>query len=128
MIEYFFLEIENPSKFEDPELKKNALDRLGFWQKISVKTLEMQYIQPAFQGGKNMVDNLMLNVIINSSNLKTTSIPKQKVLSFLHDNFQDCETIEGIDRDEYYKELLKEIKGDKIDLTSIIEKRKLKNF
>jgi hypothetical protein len=128
MIDYFFLEIETSSKFEDPELKKMLLIGLGFWQKISVKTLKMQYIQPSVQKGKNMIDNLMLNVIIYSSKLNAISIPKQTVLSFLHDNFQDCEMIEGIDRDEYYKELLKEIKSDEIDLTPIIEKRNSKNI
>jgi hypothetical protein len=88
MIDYFFLEIENPVKLDDPELRKKALIRLGFWDKVSVKTLEMEYIPPPFQKGKDTIDNIMLNVIVCSPKLKTTSISKETVLSFLHDFFQ----------------------------------------
>lgn len=127
MIDYFFLEIENPIKFDDPELRKKAIDRLGFWEKVSAKTLEMEYVPPPLQEGKGTVDNLMLNVIVCSPKLKTTSIPKEKVLSFLHDFFTNCIDYDNLENDEYYKKLKSGIERDEIDLIPIIEKTKLKN-
>jgi GNAT superfamily N-acetyltransferase len=126
MIDYCFLEVENPVRFDDPELRKNANDRLGFWEKVSAKTLEMQYIQPPLQEGKNPVDYLMLNVIIYSPNLKTTSVPKQTEITFLHDYFKDCMNVEDIENNQYYKKVISEIEDDEIDLTPILEKSNLK--
>jgi ribosomal protein S18 acetylase RimI-like enzyme len=95
-IDYCFLEVENPVALDDTELKQNASNRLGFWQKLSAKTLEMKYILPPLQEEKNTIYYLMLNVIIYSTKLQITSIPTETVLSFLRDYYQNVICIDDV--------------------------------
>jgi hypothetical protein len=41
--------------------------------------------------------------------------------------FKNCINYDNLENDEYYKKLQSEIEADEIDLTPIIEKRKLKS-
>jgi hypothetical protein len=81
MIDCCFLEVENPMKFDDRVERKKHLRDLGFWQKSSVRTIEVVYFRPPMQEGRDIVDSQMLNVIVCSPKLKTTSIPKEAVLN-----------------------------------------------
>ena len=123
-VDHILIEINNPSYSKEG----NPLKYLYFWNKYNFKHINMDYIQPALEEGKDCVTELWLAYHSpkvereNPKNPIINEVDKGLVFDIISDYFKYAMKINTPKENEIYKKMFDSIKEKDISLSDIIKR------
>ena len=123
-VDHILIEINNPSYSKEG----NPLKYLYFWNKYNFKHINMDYIQPALEEGKDSVKELWLAYHSpkvereNPKNPIVNEVNKDLVFDIISDYFKYAMKINTPKENDIYKKMFDSIKEKDISLSDIIKR------
>lgn len=112
-------EVEDPSKFQGKE-REVADHRLGFYEKLGAKVLDMKFLNGVIAEGQQPLDSLML-IVMQKEN--KTSMSKEEVGELLLNILTHVYAMEDAGNSPQYQQMMASIKADGVPLVPVSEKR-----
>lgn len=120
-VNYCFLEVEKPMSPIGSVEREKEIHRLGFWHRIGAKNVNINYVQPALQEGKEPVSHLLLNTIICNNMLDKRFISKKDLATFIRDYFKNAINVIDVSENSFFMSLADDEKNSKIELISLYD-------